>query len=477
MSEIIGWSAISTAENIRQRRVSCREVIDAHLEQIGEVNPAINAVVENHSEQAIELAKQQDNNWKAEDLPLLYGVPVTTKINVDQSGSCNSNGLPALNINPASQDSPVVTNLRNAGANIIGRTSTPEFSIRWFTSNPIYGVSKNPWQPDLTPGGSSGAAAAAVVSGIGCIAHGNDLGGSLRYPAYCCGAATIRPSFGRVPARNPSGAERPAITQSMSVNGPIARSVADVRLGLDSMAARSSNDPLWVNATNSGRDRKRPWKIAWFVDAFEEGCDTDVAAAVHLSVAALKDAGHQVEEVTPPHAMETATLWGTLLFAETTNMASDAIREMGSAELVTVFEAYTAFYEKLDLDGFLKAMQRRIAIQRVWNQMFDQYDAFILPVSGQKPFLNDFDFKFPERIDELLRAQRYLGLVNVLALPSAAVPVTICDGIPLGVQLVSAMHDDNLCLDIAEDLERVVGFSYRDLDSSWPLMESLRQAT
>jgi amidase len=107
----------------------------------------------------------------------------------------------------AGEDSPVVANLRKAGAIIIGRTNTPEFSLRWFTNNPLRGLTKNPWNEAVTPGGSSGGAAAAVALGIGAIAHGNDLGGSLRYPAYACGLATIKPSLGRIPAFNPTGAE------------------------------------------------------------------------------------------------------------------------------------------------------------------------------------------------------------------------------------------------------------------------------
>ncbi|MGB1011716.1 MAG: amidase [Thiolinea sp.] len=460
MEDIISWSAVETAEKIRERAVSCTEVVTAHLDHVEIANPHLNAIVEVHAEEALAQAAEQDKNWQAEGLPPLYGVPVTTKINIDQTGSCTSNGLPALNEIPATADSPLVTNLKQDGAIIIGRTSTPEFSIRWFTSNPIYGVTNNPWHPDITPGGSSGGAAAAVAMGMGCIAHGNDLGGSLRYPAYCCGVATIRPSIGRVAAGNPSagvGAERPPITQTMSVQGPIARTIADVRLGLNSMARRSAYDPLWTNAT-SGRGKQAPWKIGWFVDAFGDGVETEVDHATRKAVNALEAAGHKLVEMPAPNAVEAVNVWGNLLFAETSLLGEAAMREMGSPEVVRVFEGYRSCFEALDLKGFLENMQARNRLQRIWNEMFEDIDVFLLPVSGQKPFLNDLDFKQPERIPEMVKAQRFLYLVNLLGLPSASVPVGIYEGMPVGVQLIGAMHDDAVCLAVAEELEQDIDF-------------------
>ncbi len=458
MNEITGWSAVETATKIRKREVSCTEVTDAHLKYVELANPVLNAIVESDLEQAMAIAAEHDKNWKPEGLPPLYGVPVTTKINIDQAGSATSNGLPALQDHLATEDSPVVTNLKSDGAIIIGRTSTPEFSMRWFTSNPIHGVTNNPWHPDITPGGSSGAAAAAVAVGMGCIAHGNDLGGSLRYPAYCCGVATIRPSLGRVATCNPSHPERPPFTQAMSVQGPIARNIADVRLGLNTMAKRSTADPLWVNAPNSGKARKAPWKIGWFMDAFGDGVDADVMAATAKAVTALKDAGHELIEMPPPRALDAVTTWGNILFAETRVMAADSMQQMGSPAVNKVVEAYSAFYDELDMKGLMQAMQHRIEIQRLWSQMFDDIDVFLLPVSGQKPFLNDQDFKSPETIPDMMRAQRFLYLVNLLGLPAAAVPVGVYDGIPVGVQLIGAMHDDAVCLDVAEVLEREIKF-------------------
>jgi amidase len=168
---------------------------------------------------------------RGDTLGPLHGVPVTVKINVDMCGHAITNGVVAFKDHRATDDSPVVANLRRAGAVIIGRTNTPAFSVRWFTENDQHGRTYNPWSRAHTPGGSSGGASSAVAAGMGAIAHGNDLAGSVRYPAYCTGVHGLRPSFGRVPAFLPSAKEeRPLSMAMMSVQGPLARHVADLRL-------------------------------------------------------------------------------------------------------------------------------------------------------------------------------------------------------------------------------------------------------
>jgi amidase len=157
----------------------------------------------------------------------------------------------------------VTANLKKAGAIIIGMTNTPEFSMRGFTDNPLHGPTRNPWDSTITCGGSSGGAGASMAAGIGAIAHGNDIGGSLRWPAYCNGIATIKPTQGRIPAFNPSAAvERPLMAQFMSAQGPLAREVRDVRLGLEVMSQRDIRDPWWVPVPLEGPPLAKPIKLA-----------------------------------------------------------------------------------------------------------------------------------------------------------------------------------------------------------------------
>ena len=215
------WSAVGTASAIREGRVTSEEVAHAHCDRMRESNPAINGVVVDLSVQAIEAARSADRARKqGAALGKLHGVPVTIKINIDVAGQANSNGVVAFKNNIAPGDSPVAANLKKAGAIIIGLTNTPEFSMRGFTDNPLHGLTKNPWDGGITCGGSSGGAAASMALGIGAIAHGNDIGGSLRWPAYCNGIATIKPTQGRIPAFNPSApVERPLMARSCRRKG------------------------------------------------------------------------------------------------------------------------------------------------------------------------------------------------------------------------------------------------------------------
>jgi len=201
------WSALETAAAIRAGAISAVEVIDVHIGRMRAVNPKLNAVVVDLSEEALKAAKAADKaRAKGAELGLLHGVPITIKENVDYEGRPNPNGVPAQMNIIAPSDAPVVRNLRKAGAIVLGLTNTPEFSFRGFTDNPLHGLTLNPWDPDITCGGSSVGAGAAVAAGIGTIAHGNDIGGSLRWPAHCNGVATIKPTQGRIPAYNQSAA-------------------------------------------------------------------------------------------------------------------------------------------------------------------------------------------------------------------------------------------------------------------------------
>jgi len=252
------WSALQTATAIRSGAISSTEVVEAHIARMRDVNPKLNAVVVDLSEEALRGSKAADNaRAKQRELGPLHGVPITIKENVDYEGRPNPNGVAAQMNIIAPSDAPVVRNLKKAGAIVIGLTNTPEFSFRGFTENPLHGLTLNPWDPDITCGGSSGGAGAAVAAGIGTIAHGNDIGGSLRWPAHCNGVVTIKPTQGRVPAYNQSAAaERPMLAHLMSAQGPLARSVGDVRMALEVMSQRDPRDPWWALRLWPGRSRK-----------------------------------------------------------------------------------------------------------------------------------------------------------------------------------------------------------------------------
>ena len=449
------WDAVDLARAIRLRAISSREATQAVLDRCAAVNPAINAVVEVLEHEALAAADAADAALARGDAPgLLHGVPVTTKINVDQQGRATSNGCVPLRDLVAPQDSAVVANLRRAGAILFGRTNTPALSMRWFTENALHGRTLNPWSAGHTPGGSSGGAAAAVAAGIGPIAHGNDLGGSVRYPAYACGVAGIRPSFGRIPAYNPTtAAERPISAQMMSAQGPLARSVRDLRLALAVMAQGDARDPWWMPAPLEGPPPPRPIRVALCPDPMGTGVHPAVAEAVARAGRILADAGYAVEAASPPDFPGTATDWEAFSRTEGRIFLSDAFRKLGDEGAQATFAAMMARAPSLDHAGWSAIAARRTARQRDWAAFLARYPILLLPVSAEPPFPQGLDIAGQQAFDNIFRAQQPMLAAPLLGLPGVSVPTGLAEGLPMGVQVMAARWREDLALDAAELIE------------------------
>lgn len=445
MSEIVRWSATETVGHLQKGEVSAVEVTQAHLARLDAVGPALNAVVEPVDE-ALRVAREIDAGTRPKGL--LAGAPITTKINADMAGFANSNGIKSLAGMMCDADSAVVGNLKAAGGVIIGRTNTPEMSLRWCTSNPLYGVTKNPWNAELTPGGSSGGAAASVSSGIGVLAHGNDLGGSVRYPAFCCGIAGLKPSRGRIPAFNPSAAvDRPEMTMAFSVQGPLGRSVADLQLGLDAMRGFHPGDANWTAAPGNGRTRRAgPLRLGLVPDGFPHATHPALQEAVARLGAAAEAVGMETRPIDLPEPGRCAEIWGQLVFTETKSLYEDLIRTETSPSMQDWVDAFIDLFECLDLDGYIRAMTERQRLQRAWTALWDEVDFLVLPTSLIPPFENDLDFTKAAERPKIIHAQAPLYVINLLGLPGLAMPTHLADGVPVGAQIIAPMHDDDALL-------------------------------
>lgn len=454
--ELWRWDAVDLARAIRLRAVSAREATRAVLDRCAAVNPAINAVVLVLEESALAAAEAADAALARGEAPgPLHGVPVTTKINVDQAGLPNSNGCVPLQGQIAAADSAVVANLRQAGAIFVGRTNTPALSMRWFTENALHGRTLNPWSPAHTPGGSSGGAAAAVAAGIGPIGHGNDLGGSVRYPAYACGIAGLRPSFGRVPAYNPSmTAERPLSGQLMSTQGPLARRVADLRLALAVMARGDARDPWWMPAPLEGPPLPRPIRVALSVDPVGHGVHREVAAAVRLAGQILAAAGYVVEERAPPGFAEAAQDWDAFAHGEAGRFMAEAFASLADDGARDTYRYMLAHCPPLDVEGYMRLAARRTTRQRDWAVFQQDWPLVLCPVSAEPPFPQGLDVAGQQGFDAVYRAQQALLATPLLGLPSVAVPTGLTEaGLPMGVQIIAPRWREDLALDAAEVVE------------------------
>jgi amidase len=460
------WGAAQTAAAIRRGRISSEEVTQAHIDRMKAVNPKLNAVVVDLTKDALKAARAADKaRAKGDALGPLHGVPVTIKINVDVKGQANSNGVAAFRDMIAPDDSPVTANLRKAGAVIIGLTNTPEFSLRAFTDNPLHGLTLNPWNPDITCGGSSGGAGAAIAAGIGCIAHGNDIGGSLRWPAFCNGVATIKPTQGRIPAFNPSApAERPLMAQFMSSQGPIARSVADVRLGLEVMARRDPRDPWWVPAPLKGPKPKGPVKVALAKIPADMKTDRDVIARVRSAADHLADAGYDVKEVEVPDLDGTWHLWCDLIMTELHVLQEQQMRQVASPAFQGTLDGFLKLATMLDYEGYMKAIALRSRFIRNWLAFLETYPVVLTPISVQPVPETNADLKGAQRIADLFwNDVRFMSAINVLGLPAAVVPVGLAKGAPVGVQIIASRYREDICLDSAAAIEKRAGRLVPDL--------------
>ena len=247
--------ALELARMIRDGELTSREVVDAHLERIDQVNPVVRAIRQVDAESARAAADAADA--APEPHGPLHGVPFTIKENVDVSGEPTAQGMPALAEVIAAVDGPPTAGLRAAGGVPLARTNMPDMGLRWHTHSALAGDTHNPWDLSLTPGGSSGGEAAALATGMTPLGIGNDLGGSLRWPSQCCGTTAIKPSFGRV-AHAMDAEPRDAMLsiQLMAVHGPMARHVADLRIALEAMLLPDPRDPWHTPARSPDRRRR-----------------------------------------------------------------------------------------------------------------------------------------------------------------------------------------------------------------------------
>ena len=452
MTELWRLSASEIASRIAKREISATEVTEHSLQRLQQVNPQINAVVQQMPDAALASARAVDDLLAAgEPAGILAGIPVTIKVNIDQQGFANTNGIRIQQDHMAQQDSPVVTNLRKAGAIIVGRTNTPAFSMRWFTRNSLHGHTLNPRNSKLTPGGSSGGAAAAVAAGICAIGHGTDIAGSIRYPAYACGLHGIRPSFGRIPAVNLSLPDRHIGAQLTAVSGPIARSIEDLRLGLAAMSAGSELDPWWVPAPLE--QATPPKRVALCVSPDGLQVTDEVETALRSAAQQLEDAGWSVTEVDCPPMREPMQLQLLLWMSEYHYNGGAAVQREDDPDANFVYAQLCENCPTPTLESLMEALQQRLRLARIWQQFLTEYPVLLCPVSAEPPFPDMLDVESEESFRRVLEAQMTQIALPFMGMPAISVATGSDAEAPMGVQLVAARFREDVLFIAASDIE------------------------
>ena len=453
MNELCSKGAGELAGLIASGEATSAEVVEAYLDRIEEVNPDLNAVTVTLPDEARVAAAAVDRAVAdGARLGPLAGVPFTVKENIDVAGSATTWGVAALAEQIASADAPMIARLREAGAIPLARTNLPDFAFRWDTASGRSGRTRNPWDPTRTPGGSSGGEAAALASGMTPLGFGNDLGGSLRVPSQMCGTTALRPSRGRVADAAVTEPSPPLVFQMTNCQGPMARRVADLRLALSIISAPDARDPRWVPAPLEEPPAvEGPIRVAVVRDPLGAGIDSHVRAGVDRAADWLADAGYEVVDAEPPQIAEATQAWVDAIWAEV-GILWPGLEPIAGPEQLEFVNACLAqgLFKPVDQAAQLAVWVGVHKIGAAWGQFLQDHPVVLSPVCCERPWVIGEDIS---RAGEIAMAMRMVVSVNILGLPSCAVPVGSDDGLPQGVQLIGARFREDLLLDAAQAVE------------------------
>ena len=444
----------------RARKLSPVEVLQAQIARAEAVEPVVNALSHRFFDQAMAEARHSEAIWmqRPDKARALEGITCAVKDEVAVKGQPNTNGSLIWKDVVADHDEVIITRLREAGALFHARTTTPEFSCAWTTESRLHGVTRNPWNPDYTPSGSSGGSAAALASGSTTLATGSDIGGSIRGPAGLCGVVGFKPPYGRVPVTPPFNLDW------YCHNGPMAQTVTDAALmqnvlsGIHPQDIASLREKVTIPTEFGDLKGKR---IAWSLDLGNGMVSNEVAAQMALVVEALRDAGAVVEEVAlgwDDRVRDACRYYLDHLFGSALKREVEA-----HPDLVCDYTAwYAARSGTTTAEQFLWSYEVAGDIYRSFGPMLEDYYAFLCPPyvtheirADQKPWERisvkgrDFDSDYDSNL---------LAPFNMLSrLPVLSVPAGIArNGLPGGVQVVARAYDDMRVFHVGRAIERAI---------------------
>jgi amidase len=466
MDELCWKSARELSRLYRNKEVSPVEVVEAVLDRIGRVDPHLHAyctVTADHARESARAAEAALRRGGA--LGPLHGVPYSLKDLTVTRGIRTTMGSKIYEHHVPTEDAALVERLRNGGAILLGKTNTPEFGCKPFTDNRLFAATRNPWSLAHSPGGSSGGAAAAVAAGLGPVAEGSDLAGSIRHPAAWCGVVGFKPSQGRVP-RYPT----PTSWNAMSVNGPITRTAADAALAFAAMVGPDPRDPLALPHTGEDwaqlADGSKPetWRVAWTADL-------DGAAAVDPVVAAIcEDAARKVEGLGWTVAQASPEIGAILepflaLNAVLRQAAVGGYLDEWREQMDPVLVKRLELGRTLTAADVSRAEAARSAYHQRLRRFFERYDLLLLPTTATAA--TPLGAGFPSEIGGRPIGQPIEALIPTLAFnlsgyPAISVPCGFTpDGLPVGLQMAAGWREDARVLRAAVAFEQAFPWAAR----------------
>ena len=457
IAEETRWlDATAQAALVRNKEVTASELAEAAITRIEQLNPSINAVNIPWFAHGRELAKHID---ATSPNTAFAGVPFLLKdLHTMYEGQHISQGNKALKEANyiATSDTTLVSRFKQQHLVFLGRTSSPEFGSLPVTEPEAWGATRNPWNTNFTPGGSSGGAGSAVASGMCAIAQGNDVAGSVRWPAFCNGIIGLRPTMGRMPTGGTNPNPRGLSGMMMSTQGPLARTMADLRLTYSAMQYPNWNDPFWVPMQNDFPASKSPIRVALIT---EDGHPMDDATktAVRTAGRLLEDAGYEVDEISPPMLETLFSMWLRLGAMDVLLGLVPSLPGINDSGLTKATEGMLPMFPEPTPQVLMKALADRDMMFRAWNQFFETYPLIVMPVLT-KPFMRpNEDIEGSEIMAPLWDHLRYTVNLASIAIPSLAFPIGNHDGAPQGVQIVSHSWREDLLLNAGDALELRLG--------------------
>ncbi len=471
MSDIAFQSAKRLAGHIRRRKIGCLELLDHYLGRVERFNPVLNAIVETCIPAARERARAADAALaKGEVWGPLHGVPMTVKDSFDIKGLPTTWGVPAQAENIARADALSVARWRAAGVVIFGKTNVPIWLADAQAFNAIYGRTCSPWDPDRTPGGSSGGASAALAAGMTGIEMGSDIAGSIRNPANYCGLYGLKPTFGICPADGHALAGNVAPLDILAI-GPLGRSAEDLALGLDAIAGPDEIDASGYRLALPRAPRKRlsEYRVAVIADHATAPVERAISERIrHLSDFLAREGADVNEGARPDIEMEDIhRTFDILLRSATSAKHTDLEREAAFADLEARGQDDDSKWARmlrgmtLSHRDWLNLNEQRHRMRHKWHAFFREYDLLLCPVNCTVAFPHmteppyERQMTIENKVHPFMNQIFWTGFTGVAHLPSVAAPIGFTeDGLPVGVQIVGPQFGDHTCIQFARMLER-----------------------
>ena len=477
MTDLALRPAVDLVAALKRGDVGARELLDHYVARVERLNPAFNAVVTLDVERARRAADAADTaRARGETLGPLHGLPMTIKDTLETAGLRTTAGATLLSGHVPGTDATVVERVRAAGAVVFGKTNTPTFAADVQTYNPIFGITRNPWNLERTCGGSSGGSAVAIAAGLAGAEIGSDIGGSIRAPAHCCGVYGHKPTHGIVPSRgHVPGPPGTLAEYDLGVMGPLARSADDLALLLDVLAGPDAADAVgWRLALPPPRRRAfRDYRVAvWMDDPFAP-VDAEVQAHGAATAEALRAAGLTVDERARPvadlgrvHRLYEKLLWPILSGGMTPDEVAELARvaEATPPDDANLFDRFTRAVT-LRARDWVAIDEERQQLRRGWAEFFTRFDVLLCPIWPLPAIAHDHGDTLLARTIRVNGIERsyiellvWAGLVTMALLPATAVPVGRTPaGLPVGLQVVGPYLEDRTTIDFARGLAQVIG--------------------